>query len=386
MGLVARDRHVSSQPADSRTGTSFGYQDAPMTRLQRYLLGQFLFMFFLSLVFFVLTLVLTDLLMNLSRLLPAGAPLGQIFWLSALYAPQALSWALAPALLFSVSFVLGSLYAHNELVVVLGSGVSLRWFALPLFVVGGLASLFLFFWNDAGVIPTAAARNQLARVLNGQESLSNSNVALLAGGGNLLYKAENYNDPSKTLTGVTLVFKKPDTGFSQRVDAEWADWDQNQWKFHKVKFYRLEPTGRIGYSYQELWSDPVLNDPPTRFQRKSVALNELTFAQAQQHVATLKAGGLPSQDAETDTLQRISFSFSPFVVVWISAAIGGRFRKNILLMSLLASLLISAGFIVVQMVAGLLAKTGFIPPWAGASVGVLVGALFGVVLFLRART
>ncbi|MEI8092934.1 MAG: LptF/LptG family permease [Spirochaetales bacterium] len=357
-----------------------------MRILGRYLLSQFLLMLAVALVFFVLSLVLTDLLMNVSRLMPAGVPFLQILSLSALYVPQALSWALSPALLFSVSFVLGTLYGHNELVVILGSGVSLRRFVFPLFFVGALASLLLFFWNDRGVIPTEKTRAELTRTLNGQSSLSSTNVALLSRKGTMVYTAATYNDPSKTLTGVILVFKSEDSVFSQRIDAEWADWKGQSWLFHKVKFYTRDVSGQIGYKYEETWSDPTLNDPPQRFQRKTVAVNELTFDQARTYVATLKAGGLPSQDAETDTLQRISFSFSPFVVIWISAAVGGRFRKNILLMSLLTSLLVSAGFIVLQMVAGLLAKTGFLPPWAGASIGVMAGAFVGAILFLRART
>ena len=95
---------------------------------------------------------------------------------------------------------------------------------------------------------------------------------------------------------------------------------------------------------------------------------------------------LPSAEPETDTYQRISFSFSPFVVIWISAALGGRFRKNVLLMSLLVSLLVSASYIILQMVFGLLSKTDLVPPWMGAGTGVLVGSLAGAVLFSRART
>jgi len=354
--------------------------------LPRYLTGQFVTMFSLALVFFVLSLMLTDLLVNLSRFLPMGTALPQVFELSFLYLPQALSWALSPALLFSVSFVLGTLYSHNELVVILGSGISLRQFTVPLFLFGALASLFLFFWNDQGVIPTERQRSALQRTLNGTSNLNNTNVALLSRGGSMYYWATTYNDAAKTLTGVILVYKQDDAQFEKRVDAEWAVWKESAWELHKVKTYEKTSDGKVGYRYDEVLNDAALNDPPPRFQRKSVTVSELSFHEAQLYVETLKAGGLPSADAETDTFQRISFSFSPFVVIWISAAIGGRFRKNILLMSLLTSLLVSAGFIILQMVAGLLAKTGFLPPWFGAAAGVLAGLVVGGLLFIRART
>lgn len=357
-----------------------------MNRLTRYLLSQFVFLFVLALVFFLLSIVLSDLLINLSKLVPLGIGLGQILTLSALYLPQALSWSLSPALLFAVAFVLGSFYSHNELVVIFGSGISLRRFTLPLFVIGALASVFLFFWNDRGVVGAETQRQELNRTLQGQSSKNNQNVALLADGGRLLYSATFYNDQTHTLTSVLLVWKDEQGRFVRRADAEWADWTKDRWLFHKVKTYTPEPDGTVGYRYDETWSDPGVQDPPESFQRKNVEMAELTFGEALTYVETLKRGGLPSAEAETDALQRISFSFSPFVVIWISAAIGGRFRKNILLMSLLVSLLISAGYVILQMVFGLLAKTGALPPWIGAGAGVLTGAVAGFVLFIRART
>jgi lipopolysaccharide export system permease protein len=211
-------------------------------------------------------------------------------------------------------------------------------------------------------------------------------VALLAEGGRLLYSAAFYNDQNKTLTSVILVWKDDQGAFLRRSDAEWADWAKGQWLFHKVKTYVTSPSAEINYRYDESWSDPSVNDPPEDFQRKNIEMNELTFGQALTYVETLKKGGLPSSEAETDALQRISFSFSPFVVIWISAAMGGRFRKNILLMSLLVSLLVSASYIILQMVFGILSKTDLLPPWVGAGAGVLVGALAGSILFSRART
>lgn len=357
-----------------------------MNRLTRYLLSQFFFLFVLALAFFVFSIVLSDLLMNLSKLVPMGIGMDQILTLSVLYLPQALSWSLSPSLLFAVSFVLGTFYAHNELVVVFGSGVSLRRFTFPLFLVGALASVFLFFWNDQGVIGAESQRQELNRTLQGLSSKNNTNVALLSEGGNLLYSAAFYNDQSQTLTGVILVWKDTEGNFLRRVDAEWADWTQNHWLFHKVKTYEPTTEGVVEYRFADQWSDPGVSDPPGSFQRKNVEMNELTFQQALDYVETLKRGGLPSAEAETDALQRISFSFSPFVVIWISAAVGGRFRKNILLMSLLVSLLVSASYVILQMVFGLFSKTEALPPWVGAGAGVLVGSIVGLILFTRART
>lgn len=357
-----------------------------MTRLTRYLVRQFFALFFLALIFFIVSLVLGDLLVNLSRLVPFSVPLTKIFYLSILYIPQALSYALSPALLFGVSFVLGTMYSQNELIIVMGSGISLRTFTAPLFLVGACLSVFLFFWNDQGVIPSQKMKNSLTREAQGISSLDNTNVALLADQGKLTYTAQFYNSQAKNLSGVVLIFMGPDDHLKKRTDAEWAEWRDRLWIFHKVRFYEIQGNKEILLKEADEWSDPNLNEKPENFQKKTIEISELSFKEAGFYVQSLKRQGLPYLEPETDFLQRLSFSFSPFVVIWISAAIGGRYKKNILLMSLLTSLLVSAAYIVLQMIFGLLAKTGFLPPLIGALTGVAIGLASGILLFSKART
>ncbi|NNM67030.1 MAG: YjgP/YjgQ family permease [Spirochaetales bacterium] len=358
-----------------------------MRILTRYLLAQFLFVSLIALLFFVMSLCLADLLMNLSRFgSNATMTFSKIVWLTVLYIPQTISFALAPSLLFAVSFVLGSMYSNNELITVFSSGIPLVRLALPLFIVGALASLFLFFWNDQGVIPTMKEKNSLTRQAEGLSNLSNTNVAILTDKGKILMSAAFYDDSSKRLSEVILVFRHQDGSLERRVDAQWGNWVGKTWVFHKVRLFEIDRQGNITQTTLDEWKSPRITEPPESFQRKVIKVTEMTFHQAGVYVESLKRGGLPYRAIETDYFQRVSFSLGPFVVIWISAAIGGRFRKNILLMSLLTSLLVSSSYIVLQMIFGLFSKTGFLPPLLGASSGVAIGAFAGFYLFAKART
>jgi lipopolysaccharide export system permease protein len=77
---------------------------------------------------------------------------------------------------------------------------------------------------------------------------------------------------------------------------------------------------------------------------------------------------------------------TPFIVVLISSALGGRFRRNILLMSLLISLVTAVVYYVTGMVSGILAGDGLIPPTIGAWSGVVLFSAIGVILFRTAKT
>jgi lipopolysaccharide export system permease protein len=107
---------------------------------------------------------------------------------------------------------------------------------------------------------------------------------------------------------------------------------------------------------------------------------------AKEWIEILRRAGLPYRDALTAYYNRFSFMFAPFVVSLLSSAIGGRFRKNILLMSLLTSLVFSAVYYVAQMVLRLLARHGYVAPVVGAWSALALFLVFGLMLMRSART
>jgi lipopolysaccharide export system permease protein len=65
---------------------------------------------------------------------------------------------------------------------------------------------------------------------------------------------------------------------------------------------------------------------------------------------------------------------------------GGRFKKNILLMSLLASLIAAVIFYVSEMISMMMARLGYIPPLMGAWFPVFVFIVLGILLLRHAKT
>jgi lipopolysaccharide export system permease protein len=65
---------------------------------------------------------------------------------------------------------------------------------------------------------------------------------------------------------------------------------------------------------------------------------------------------------------------------------GGRFKKNILLMSLLSSLGSAVVFYVTEMITMMMAKLGYIPPIVGAWFPVVLFVAVGVFLLRSAKT
>jgi lipopolysaccharide export system permease protein len=127
-------------------------------------------------------------------------------------------------------------------------------------------------------------------------------------------------------------------------------------------------------------------EEPDIFRRNAVKPDELPAMQEKLLIKDLKAAGLPYMEAQADYYHRFSYSTISFIVMVLSISMGGRFRKNILLMSLLASLSAAVVFYVMEMISMMMAKLGYIPTLVGAWFPVVVFIAIGLLLLIWAKT
>ncbi len=359
-----------------------------MTHLDRMLLRSFIKIFFIALVFFIFILELVDLFSNLWRYLNNNASIIAILKVMIYYAPKCIMYSIPPALLFSVSFTLGTYYTENELIAVFGSGISLWRFTLPIIVTGFLLSIFSLYFNDTVVINYYKQKVKLSNVLLGRtQSFSNTNVTVI-GKNNCVYDADYYNDSSKMLSGLTVIIRNSNNSVQQRLDAQWAVFKHGVWQMHKVRIFTYNTrTNTVTETDRDLLTNGSVNESPSTFKRKIRDISELKAREAWAWLQSVRKAGLPVyRKSLTDFYQRFSFALTPLIVVLFSAAIGGRFKKNVLLMSLLTSLSISVVYYVSQMILVLFAKGGYIPPLTGAWGSFILFMTAGILLFRKART
>jgi lipopolysaccharide export system permease protein len=355
-----------------------------MKTVDRYILRNFLPTFIAGLLFFVLLVVLIDLFGNIVKYLTYSTPILTIAKLSLLYLPKGLSYALPISLLFSASYVFGSLYARNELTVIFASGVSLWRLARSLLLFGLAVSFISLVFEDMVVIRAGRERKALNQeALHVSVSLDESDVVVKRDGGRLVYAAEYYNDLDQSLNGVSIIKRDAAGHFIFLLSARRAKWSGVQWIFDSAVAYRWVNGVLLSEAYEETGE---YREPPGTFQRNSVDVEDLRLKGAAAHIKDLESAGLPSFAARADYYKRYSFSVTPLIVIVLSIAMGGRFKKNVLLMSLLSSLVASVVFYVAQMITMMLAKLGLIWPSVGAWAPTVLFMVLGIVLVSRART
>jgi len=349
--------------------------------LDRYLTKQFLPVFAVASSMFVLLLAMIDLFTNLARYLNNEVAARDILRVSLFYLPKGFSYALPISLLFAAAYILGELYARNELTSIFSAGIPFWRFSLALLVIGFAASIFTFFFDDLVVIPTLKIKNEISRtLLNEQRSQFQADIVVKANNGQLIYSADYYDSIGKILHGLSIIEQDEKGQFVCLIRAQKASWNGVHWVFTNPAIYEWN-NGFL--KYRVFGDSEKYREEPDTFRRSMVNVEELHFFDARLLVEDLKLAGLPYTNALADYHHRFSFSTVSFVVVALSISMGGRFRKNIMLMSLLSSLVSAVVFYVTEMISMMMAKLGYIPPFVGAWFPVF---LFIAAAFLLLRT
>ncbi len=359
-----------------------------MITIHKMTVKSFLPVFFISILFFVLILELVDMFSNLWRYYNNDVTVLQMLKISLLYLPKCIFYSVPIALLFSIAFALGTMYANNELIAVLGAGISFYQLILPLILIGILLSGFQFWFENSVVIPTYKEKEKLYNTLvNKNVSYDNKNVTVISDNNRAIYRAGYYNNRRKTLTDVMIVIKDERGNFKRRIDAAWAEWNGKYWILHNARIFSWDS------SHKELieedrsdYSDNSINKKPDAFKEITRKVEEMNFNDATEWIKTLKKAGLPYREALTNYYKKIAFSLTPLIVVLLSSVIGSSFKKNILLMSLISALSLTVVYYGTQMFTSVLAKNGYIPPLMGAWAPFIIFFSGSVFLFRYTKT
>ena len=355
-----------------------------MTILDRYLIKQFLPVFVIASCMFVLIICMVDLFVNLSRYLSFEVSAADIFKVTALFIPKAFSYALPISLLFASAYTLGDLFARNELTSIFAAGIPFWQFSRSIVVIGLIASFFAFFFDDRIVIPTLKSKNDLSTaLLRQQRSDFQADIVVRARGGNLIYAVDFFDGDQYIIVGLSIIEQDSEGNLISLIRASRAHWREYYWELVNAIVYRWDE-GLLRYG-QMPFTDEFREEPET-FRRNLVNIEELHFQDARLLIEDLRIAGLPVTSALVDYHHRFSFSTVSLVVIMLSISMGGRFRKNIILMSLLSSIGAAVSFYVIEMVTLMMARMGYIHYLVGTWFPVFIFIIIGLYLLRTAKT
>jgi lipopolysaccharide export system permease protein len=357
-----------------------------MKQIHRMILKTCSLVFLITLFFFILLLELIDMFAYLWSYLDNQVAVGDILLILILYVPKCFSYAVPVAMLFSISYTLGTLYANNELIAVLGGGMSFFSLILPLVFVGLLMSVFVFGFEEKVVLPSFKAKTERqAAVLKRADAQGGTaaDLGFIDREHDVLIKVDAFTAQDNSLIGVYVY----DRGQSKIIYSDRAVWDGRGWLMGDawVYEYNAAHTFLVGKRVAQYRAVEIRQEPD-KFKLTTRKIDEMDLNAASQWIGELEASGLPAQSAQTGFFNKFSYALRVFIVALLAASVGRVFRKNILLMYLLLSLSVSVVFFVFQLITDALAKNGIVPPIMGAFIPIIVFLAVASVMLARAQT
>ncbi len=352
--------------------------------LDAYVIQVFLVTFMAALAFFVLIIQMAELFAHIVQYMENEVGFKSILQLLYYNTAKSASWALPVAMLFSVSFSFGSMFNNRELFVVYGSGLSLSSFSLPVILIAAFVSLGYFYFEDRVVIPFSAKKNELSSVLlKYGEARGFSDITIIGKDGKYIWTVEYFDKASLSLSGISVIQRDDSGKFVSRLNAQSAEWTGSHWHFGSVRRFFFQG-GILRDETSANWDDPLYDESPDSFLAGSKAVNEMQLKEALSYVKALERSGIPFASQKSEVYKRFAFSVTPLLVCLLSLSLVGRFKSNILLTSMLSSLVFATIFYVIQMISMLLSKNEIIRPIAGAFSPVVIFLLL-TVLLLKTR-
>ena len=361
-----------------------------MSIIYRMVIKSFLMSFIVSILLFMMIVELLDIFSNLWRYINNSVAFLAILKVALFYAPKCIFYAIPVATLFSVSFTLGSMFAKNELIAIFGSGISIYKLTLPLIICGFIISVLTFIFHENVVTISFHEKNELtAKLLRTEIKYNNDNITVMNDNKKIIYNVDFYNDTTETLTNLMLLDRTENSNIPIRIDCKQAVWNKESgnWIFMDCRKYFFNQHDK---KYELLTiqriEDPKYNLKPSTFRKVVNNIEEMNVNDASEWITSLKKAGISYRIQLIEYYKRFSFPLTALIVAIIASSVGGSFRKNILIMSLLSSLLLAAGYYILQMVLSLFARLGFIPPLAGAWGAFIFFFCIGILLLRYAKT
>lgn len=357
-------------------------------KLAQYLFKMFFPLLFATLALFVLGFEIVELFMDIWKYILNEVPAKQVATILWYYLPKTLVFALPLSVLFATCYMLCNLCSKNELVALFASGVSYLRFMLPLFIFSAVLSAGFLFFEDKVVVPSYSNYKTLKNsVLNITENKNNDNIVIRAEDGNVIYKVDIYEDELQRLVGVFLIIRTEEKKLEGIVQARMATWDEKGkfWRLSGPEFYEFLEGEMKLTAFPEKYQKRF-TEPPDTFKNNNVDIETISIKEAQEYIAYLRKTGLPSGEALSVYYKKFSFPWVILIVTMLAAALSGRTKKNVMIISLTLSVSAAVLFYVLQMCTMLFAKFSIISPMSGAWFPVITFLIISILLLRYTKT
>ncbi len=244
--------------------------------------------------------------------------------------PKMISDLIPLALFLSCLLTLGTLAKNNEIIPMMGAGISMMAIAAPILMVGAAMSVIFFLLNGS-VIPSSYKAAQVVQKEGIEKkgiggTLLQNKIWIRLNGKTLLY-TRLVDAKKNRMNGVHFYYLGDEIPIEAEIEAEMMNFENGRWILSSGVDIRHEKDGtvlRTPFAKKEI----ELGKTVLEMQQLEAAPDEMTYTQLQSYVDQLKKDGLNSIRYQVALGQKQAVSFSNFVLVLLGITIAFRYLRE----------------------------------------------------------
>ena len=301
----------------------------PMPILYKYLSRE-IFKYFtgvLGMVVFIYLVV--DFLEKIDDFLEAGLPFFQVFLFFLFKIPFIVAQITPVGVLLAVLIVFGLMSKNNEIMALKSMGISIYYLLKPVFAIGCILSVFLFFLSEVIVPITMGKVNTIwLGEVKEKPTVTSREKNIWIKGNHLFSHIRYYKPHSNTIFGVTLNYFNDRFQLVKRIDAKKGIYKAGEWELQDVMVQRLnkkEGTYKITFHDDLMETIDFLPEDLERAVKKS---EEMSFVELLDYTRKVEAEGYDASIYRVDLHAKIAFPVVCILMCIIGTGIATRGKSK----------------------------------------------------------
>ena len=357
-----------------------------MKILTRYTISSILKTAIVTIMIFAMILAAVELFSKMDQIMHGNVAVPSLILYIILSLPEYLLMAASISFLFAVTYYLSTLTANNEMIPILNAGVSPVRIRLPIIILAVILTILGSLFQEHTVISAVNMHDELETELFGASSTRDTrNIVLTDEDGFLIY-TQRFSEATGEIYSPVLV--KTENGIiEERIESDRARYDEEKswWIFENARIYHISGKD-VETETMSTFEEPLFNPEPRLFRSQNTQIDTMDRATAKDYLARLLQSDRTTwQEKATDYYRRLAKPIAIFVLMVISVCINYRFKKNVLLFSVIQSLSIAVVYYVADMVFSIMGHQGAVTPLQAVILPMILTIALSAVISLLGR-
>jgi lipopolysaccharide export system permease protein len=369
----------------AETKTIEGYT---LKLLDKYILKEFLKILVITVLSFIALFLIVDFFDKIRMFLSNNASVSQIASYFVYSIPMIISYIFPPAVLLATLMTFSSLSKFNEITAMKANGINVYRISLPLIIFAAMAAVFLFYFSEL-ISPASVQKTEYIVKVEVQKQKTLGffkQNEIWYHGENAVYNFKMFDVDKDTIRGVTINYLNPDFTLMSRIDAQSAEWKNNQWVFYNLLITRFDNNNNPVLEWSK---EKVINIPekPNDFKVMQKDVEKMGYFELSKYVKKIRLEGYDVTKYLVELQGKIAFPMVILIMVFIAVPFSLRSeRSGGVMQSIGLGIFIGFSYWIVHAFCMSLGRSEILPVFLAAWGANILFAALAAVLFYRVHT